>query len=389
MDVQLWRWSTTVQISSALLIALFFFVLMRSTQRAELRLWVFAWLANLCALGTTLVYWLPPAQTESLLLMVRFPYVFFKCSFVALIVIGAFSFGRVLPSRAMLSRLMLAVLAYSIVLALAVQSLDMLGMLMSATIALSLLSASAFLLLRRRVAAGWLAAGFALRGVLGLLEAVAHGTRMVAGYDAMDGALRSFVAMSSSFDAGAEWMIALGCVLAMYDTIGRELTHINRDLEATKDELRILSHRDPLTGVYNRRRLPDILNDSRLTGATILFFDLDDFKDINDVHGHHVGDEALRRFARVLQSSFRPGDHVIRYAGDEFIVVGQGIEQVDVRGRIETLRETLSGEHLDGLQIRFAVGEAYLPIGGDPEAAIRAADAAMYRRKGEQKQRRA
>jgi diguanylate cyclase (GGDEF)-like protein len=169
--------------------------------------------------------------------------------------------------------------------------------------------------------------------------------------------------------------------------VARDLSRINRDLEATKDELRILSHRDPLTGVFNRRRLPDILNESRLTGATILFFDLDDFKDINDVHGHHVGDEALRRFARVLTSSFRPGDHVIRYAGDEFIVVGQGIGQVDVRERIEVLREQLAREHLDGLRINFAVGEAYLPIGGDPEAAIRAADAAMYRRKGEQKQR--
>ncbi len=387
MDSQLWRWSTTVQISSALLIALFFVALLRSTQRAELRIWVCAWLANLCALATTLVYWIPPAQTESLLLAARFPYVFFKCAFVALIAIGAFSFGRASPSRAVISRLMLGVLVYGIVVALSAQTLDMLGMLMSSTIALTLLSASVFLVLRRDSTAAWLAAGFALRGCLGLAEAVAHGTRVVAGPDGVSGTPGNFVAMSSSFDAGAEWMIALGCVLAMYGTIGRELTHINQDLEATKDELRILSHRDPLTGVFNRRRLPDILNDSRLTGATILFFDLDDFKGINDVHGHHVGDEALRRFARVLQSSFRPADHVIRYAGDEFIVVGQGIEQVDVRERIDLLRQTLEREHLDGLRIHFAVGEAYLPIGGDPEAAIRAADAAMYRRKGEQKQR--
>jgi diguanylate cyclase (GGDEF)-like protein len=348
---------------------------------------VYAWIANLCALATTLAYWMPPTQSEALLLTVRFPYIFFKCSFVALIAIGAFSFGRAVPTRAQISRLMLGVLGYSIVLGLAVQSLDMLGVLMSATIALTLLAASAFLLLRRHVTAGWLAAGFALRGGFGLVEAIAYGAQMVNGAGTMDGALRSFVAMSSSFDAGAEWMIALGCVLAMYNTIGRELTRINLDLEATKDELRILSHRDPLTGVFNRRRLPDIMNDSRLTGATILFFDIDDFKDINDVHGHHVGDEALRRFARVLQSSFRPGDHVIRYAGDEFLVVGQGIEQVDVRERIELLRAALKREHLDGLDIRFAVGEAYLPVGGDPEAAIRAADAAMYRRKGEQKQR--
>ena len=385
MDVQLWRWSTTVQISSALLIALFFLVLLRSTQRHELRLWVYAWLANIGALGTTLMFWMPLGQSQDMLMTVRFPFIAFKCAFVALLVVGAVTFGRSPPSRSALGRLLLAVLAYSLVLGLAVQTIDMLGVLMAATLALTLLSAAVFLALHRTGSFGWLAVGFGLRGALAVVEAAAYGTRMVAGENAMEGTLSFFLAMSSSFDAGAEWMIALGCVLALYDTIGRDLARINSDLQSTKDELRILSHRDPLTGVFNRRRLPDIMNDSRLTGATILFFDLDDFKDINDVHGHHVGDEALRRFARVLQSSFRPGDHVIRYAGDEFIVVGQGIEQVDVRERIDTLRETLKREHLDGLHINFAVGEAYLPVGGDPEAAIRAADAAMYRRKGEAK----
>ncbi|HYW50744.1 MAG TPA: GGDEF domain-containing protein, partial [Gemmatimonadaceae bacterium] len=385
MDVQLWRWSTTTQLCSALLIALFFIVLERSTRRSELRIWLYAWLANVCAIATTLVYWMPPMQSSDLLLAGRFPYIFFKATFVLLLVLGAASFARAMPSRTVLFKLLLSIFAYSIVIGLTVQSVDMLGVLVSATVGLTLGAGAIYLLLKRQTGRGWLLTGFLLRAALAAVEAVAHATLLVQGPDVANGTLRRFVAMSSSFDAGAEWLIALGCVLALYDTIGGELTRINTDLEATKDELRILSHRDPLTGVFNRRRLPDIMNDSRLTGATILFFDLDGFKEINDVYGHHVGDEALRRFARVLQSSFRPGDHVIRYAGDEFIVVGQGIEQVDWRDRINTLRESLQREHTDGLHINFAVGEAYLPVGGDPEAAIRAADAAMYRRKGEQK----
>ena len=387
MDVQLWRWSTTVQLSSALLIALFFVVLMRTTRRSELTVWVAAWLAHLAALSLALMYGITLHAEGATLTGMRFPFLALECAFVAMLAAGAVQLGRMAPSWASVARLAVVVLAYSLVLGFAAQTPEMLGVLMSATMALVLLSAAGFLALRRHPSFGWLAASFALRGLLALVETVAHGVRLVSDTSPAESPLGTVVSMMAGLNAGAEWMIALGGVLAIYDTVARELGRINRDLEATKDELRILSHRDPLTGVFNRRHLPDILNDSRLTGATILFFDLDDFKGINDVHGHHVGDEALRRFARVLTSSFRPGDHVIRYAGDEFIVVGQGIEQVDVRERIDTLRELLGRETLDGLHIHFAVGEAYLPIGGDPEAAIRAADAAMYRRKGEQKQR--
>ncbi len=127
MDVQLWRWSTAVQITSALLIALFFVVLARSTRRAELRVWVAAWGANLGALIATLVYWMPPAQSESLLFTARFPYLFFKTSFVVLLVVGAVSFGRPQPSRTTLWRLATVVLLGSVVTGLGVQSLDTLG----------------------------------------------------------------------------------------------------------------------------------------------------------------------------------------------------------------------------------------------------------------------
>ena len=239
-----------------------------------------------------------------------------------------------------------------------------------------------YLLAIRAASCGWLAAGFALRALLAALEATAHFVRLTRGADVLDGSVNIFVAMSSAFDAGAEWLIALGGVLALYDRIGRDLARINADLTLAENELRSQSQHDPLTGVFNRRRLADILRDCRQTGATILFFDLDDFKQVNDVHGHHVGDDVLRQFAGLLQSAFRPGDHVIRYAGDEFIVVGPGLEQSDVVTRIAALREALRLETGSCPLINFTVGEAQLPVGGDPDAAIRAADAAMYQRKG-------
>ncbi len=385
MMVQLWRWSTAVQISSALLIALFFIVLLRSTRRTELRIWVAAAVANVGALAATQAFWLPAEQTSDVFNAVKFPYIAFKLSFVVLLVVGARGFGRPLPTRATFARLAGAVLASSIVLASTVSTVDGAMVFVSAAIAIVLGGAAVSLVVTRQPCSGWIVTGFGMRAGLAVAECYAHAMLLRHGPEVWDGRAASFVATASAFDAGAEWLIALGCVLALYQTMGLELTRINADLSATKDELRMLTHRDPLTGVFNRRRLADIMNDSRLTGATILFFDLDDFKDINDIHGHHVGDEALRHFARVLQQSFRPDDHVIRYAGDEFIVVGQGIEQIDGRARIALVRDTLRRERTEGPLIDFAVGEAYLPVGGDPDAAIRAADAAMYRRKGEGK----
>jgi diguanylate cyclase (GGDEF)-like protein len=383
MEIDLWRWSAAVQVTSDLLIALFFVVLARSTRRAELNVWIGAWFANLCALAITLAYWLMPSQSDSLLLAARFPYFFFKTLFLALMVAGAFALRTEPASRRTLLRICIAVLLFSAIVSIPLVSLELLGVVTMSTIAIVLGAAAIWLRVKRVPSTGWLSVGFALRALLAALVCLAYASRLAPTLAVDRTLIDTFLAMSSSFDAAAEWLIVLGCVLALYGTMQQELKHTNRDLLTTREELRALSHRDPLTGAFNRRRLADIMHESRLTGATILFFDLNDFKDINDLHGHHVGDQALKNFAQALQACFRPGDHVIRYAGDEFIVVGQGIELVDVAERIASVHATLGRERRDGPTIDFAVGLAYLPVGGDPDAALRAADAAMYRRKDE------
>ena len=155
----------------------------------------------------------------------------------------------------------------------------------------------------------------------------------------------------------------------------------NQALLAAKEVLQDLVDRDPLTGLVNRRALPAILRESFDSGATIFFFDVNDFKDINDSYGHHTGDDCLKRFARVLQASFRPDDHVIRYAGDEFVVVAPAVEPESIADRLDTLRERLKFEQTSGPPLRFSVGHSYLPPHGDAETALRQADQAMYKDK--------
>jgi diguanylate cyclase (GGDEF)-like protein len=210
------------------------------------------------------------------------------------------------------------------------------------------------------------------------VETAAYGSRLLPGRSSSSPAVGIFLASHSSLDAGAEWAIALGCVLMFYRSIQQELTQLNSGLIASQTALRELVEIDPLTGLPNRRSLPPVLRQAVSSGATVLFFDLDDFKGINDAYGHQAGDDCLRRFAAALQGSFRPDDHLVRYAGDEFVAVLRNVEPEQIIDRLDQLEERLRSERVTGPRIHFAVGHAQLAAGGNPEEALRAADAAMY-----------
>jgi diguanylate cyclase len=160
------------------------------------------------------------------------------------------------------------------------------------------------------------------------------------------------------------------------------LKSYNQQLLKVQDELRRLIDKDPLTALSNRRALPEIFRAVQPRGATLLFFDLDNFKVINDLHGHQTGDECLKGFADALRESFRPEDAIVRYAGDEFLVVASGLTPAMFDERIGRLRERLRFRaRKDGPTIRFSVGVAELAPGGNPEMALQSADQAMYREK--------
>src|SRR5436305_5646213 len=98
MELLLWRWSTTAQITSELMIAVFFVVLARSVRRVEMRPWIQAWLWNLIALLVTIIFWFAQPKSPIAFMVVVFGYSLAKTIFSVLLVGGTWGFVRRPPS---------------------------------------------------------------------------------------------------------------------------------------------------------------------------------------------------------------------------------------------------------------------------------------------------
>jgi diguanylate cyclase (GGDEF)-like protein len=156
---------------------------------------------------------------------------------------------------------------------------------------------------------------------------------------------------------------------------------------------------DPLTGLPNTRFLfmhltRELSRAERLkTDVSLMVMDLDNFKDINDSHGHHIGDKALREVARVLRAAIRPYDICVRYAGDEFIVVLSGCGADEAEHKRQELQKGIDGVYFEArpgkrVTLGISVGVAVFPQDGESyEALLAVADSRMYHDKSQRKQR--
>ncbi|MEK6399966.1 MULTISPECIES: GGDEF domain-containing protein [unclassified Mesorhizobium] len=112
-----------------------------------------------------------------------------------------------------------------------------------------------------------------------------------------------------------------------------------------QQKLRQLSETDALTGLYNRRKLLETLDDRlavferERAQTSVLVFDLDNFKRLNDEMGHHAGDAALVEIARLCRQHLRKSDVIARFGGDEFVVVMPGTHRSDAMEIAEQLRK--------------------------------------------------
>lgn len=145
---------------------------------------------------------------------------------------------------------------------------------------------------------------------------------------------------------------------------------------------------DELTGLYNRRFLGDYLEKEirrcKRYGLpfSVIFADLDNFKRINDDHGHHVGDEVIRAFAGLIRAHLRGEDIAARYGGEEFVVVMPQTDLTGARVLAQRLLSAVRNERPAGLQVTFSGGVAGFPDHGDEvETILAKADAGLYNSK--------
>lgn len=155
------------------------------------------------------------------------------------------------------------------------------------------------------------------------------------------------------------------------------------------ERLRREAEVDGLTGISNRRHLEERLGEEIARserfgeGFALLFADLDDFKAVNDMHGHMLGDEALRLVARSLSENARQIDVVSRYGGEEFVVLLPGTTTEGAATFYGRVREDLlerSQEEL-GFSLRVSAGAVGSGSGKTAEGLLAAADEAMYEAK--------
>jgi diguanylate cyclase (GGDEF)-like protein len=163
------------------------------------------------------------------------------------------------------------------------------------------------------------------------------------------------------------------------------------ELVAASDRSRALAMHDGLTGLPNRILLLERLGHAVQRGArsgkvaAVLFADLDDFKTVNDRHGHRTGDELLVQVARRLESVIRPGDTLARISGDEFVVLCEDLDDVEEADEIAVrLVEAMAPPFSPSgapVRVGVSVGVASSRRGGLSEHLLELADKAMYQAK--------
>lgn len=162
----------------------------------------------------------------------------------------------------------------------------------------------------------------------------------------------------------------------LIDTDGRD--KLVGKLKGYQDKLYI----DPVTGVYNRRYFEDEIRNMQ-NSAGVAMIDLDDFKLYNDIYGHDMGDQVLCIVADVIKDCIRKTDKLIRYGGDEFLLILSDMVRGTLRGKLRQIQEAIENATIPNcprLKLTASIG-GVISEDGQIDEAIAKADQLMYKAK--------
>jgi diguanylate cyclase (GGDEF)-like protein len=174
----------------------------------------------------------------------------------------------------------------------------------------------------------------------------------------------------------------------LIDRYEKDLLEKSNNLQKLYEEVSRLAREDPLTGAFNRRKMDELIqsetirSDRYKTFFSMIIFDLDDFKEVNDQFGHDVGDGVLIQLIEAVKSDLRSVDAVGRWGGEEFVILLPGIkihQAVFVAQRV--LTKIAKTEFSGGIHITASFGVAQRMSGESFENFYRRLDQAMYKAK--------
>ena len=198
---------------------------------------------------------------------------------------------------------------------------------------------------------------------------------------------------SAIVDLVLQTSLGFGMVIVLLEKVLSESRSANERLQIAHRRLEKLVHTDPLTAAFNRHAFYGFVRkkgdeDENIAGC-VGFFDIDDLKAINDLHGHAVGDVAIRTVVRAIRELIRAEDLIYRWGGDEFFVIMIGMDAEMARERMTRLEGLLADICIPGIAGTMSIGVSSgftdFADPGSLEAAINEADSEMYRRKQERK----
>ncbi len=200
---------------------------------------------------------------------------------------------------------------------------------------------------------------------------------------------------TGNFDAADELTARsgeIGRVISHFRSMASAIRDNTRNLEAKVQErtlaLERLARYDDLTGLFNRRGMGELLHEVQARCQRenqtygLIWLDLDNFKDINDSHGHSMGDQALQTVAEQLRTGIRPYDHAARWGGDEFLVLLNPCDHSNLSRTAERLREMIAQTSSEqGMVFTVSVGACLATAEKPLHAVLQAADDALYQAK--------
>jgi len=206
-----------------------------------------------------------------------------------------------------------------------------------------------------------------------------------------------YIALSCLFTSGlniihAEYMLNIPLTPAAFITpvfAGLLFGYLLARIKLLHQQMSLMAYTDPLTNIYNRLHFGHFLDAEidrvKRYGGTfsIIFFDLDRFKEVNDEYGHLVGDEVLKRVAEIVEKANRNADIFARYGGEEFIILAPATDIAGARVHAERLRNDIEHHRfseISNLTCSFGVAE-YKPDADDVTSLFKRADTALYNAK--------